>query len=193
MISKRAAQDGLELAGAYYPLHEVGRMDLPMHPEMVLAIARRESEFDPSVVSGAGARGLMQVMPATAQAVAGKLDLSAEHSTGRLLTDWRYNAKLGAEYLAGLAEEFNGNPVLMAAGYNAGPSRPIRWMREMGDPRRADIDVVDWIEFIPFSEPRNYVMRVTESLPVYRARLGLDPLPVPFTAELKGDLLKVKR
>tara|TARA_R110002020_G_scaffold175011_3_gene366817 strand:- start:1685 stop:3661 length:1977 start_codon:yes stop_codon:yes gene_type:complete len=193
MISKRAAQAGLELAGAYYPLHEVGRMDLAMHPEMVLAIARRESEFDPSVISGAGARGLMQVMPATAQSVASTLELSDEHSTDRLLTDWRHNARLGAEYLARLAEQFDGNPVLMSAGYNAGPSRPVRWMREMGDPRRDDVDIVDWIEFIPFSETRNYVMRVTESLPVYRARLGLDPLPVPFTQELKGNLLRVDR
>ncbi|WP_158965302.1 lytic transglycosylase domain-containing protein [Chachezhania sediminis] len=193
MIAKRAAQDGVVLAEAYYPVHDVGRMRLAMAPEMVLSIARRESEFDPTVISGAGARGLMQVMPATAQAVAVSLDLDDGHSTDRLITDWRYNATLGAEYLAKLSDQFDGNPVLMSAGYNAGPGRPVRWMAQMGDPRRADVDVVDWIEAIPFDETRNYVMRVTESLPIYRARLGLEPLPVPFSEELKGSLLKVAR
>ena len=82
---------------------------------------------------------------------------------------------------------------MMSAGYNAGPGRPIRWMQRYGDPRRKDAkdetEVVDWIETIPFDETRNYVMRVTESLPVYRARLGEEPLPVPFSAELTGSTL----
>ena len=161
-----------------------------MAPEMTLAIARRESEFDPVVVSGAGARGLMQVMPATARTVASSLGIMAQHSTGRLLTDWRYNAKLGANYLADLAGEFDGNVVMMSAGYNAGPGRPVRWMERFGDPRRGGMDIVDWIEHIPFNETRNYVMRVTESLPVYRARLGKSALPVPFTQELVGSTLR---
>lgn len=78
----------------------------------------------------------------------------------------------------------------MAAGYNAGPRRPMQWIELYGDPRRADVDVVDWIETIPFDETRNYVMRVTESLPIYRARLGKPALPIPFTAELKGSTLR---
>ncbi len=194
MISKRAARRAQVLSGAYYPLHPVGRMELPMAPEMTLAIARRESEFDPVVVSGAGARGLMQVMPATAKAVASDLGILAGHETARLTREWRYNAKLGANYLAKLAGELGGNVVLMSAGYNAGPSRPLRWIEEMGDPRRSrpsgEADLVDWIEHIPFDETRNYVMRVTESLPVYRARLGKDPLPIPFSAELTGSTLR---
>lgn len=193
MISKRAARASQVLYGAYYPLHPVGRMELPMAAEMTLAIARRESEFDPVVVSGAGARGLMQVMPATARSVASDLGILASHETGRLTAEWQYNAKLGANYLAKLAGELGGNVVMMSAGYNAGPSRPLRWISEYGDPRRAhpagDVDVVDWIEHIPFDETRNYVMRVTESLPVYRARLGKVPLPVPFSAELTGSTL----
>jgi soluble lytic murein transglycosylase len=160
----------------------------PVPAELALAIARRESEFDPRVVSGAGARGLMQVMPGTAREVAGRLGLGYDHD--RLLTDWTYNAQLGTAYLAELVERFEGNPVLVAAAYNAGPSRPIRWIRELGDPRDPDADVVDWIEAIPFAETRNYVMRVTESLPVYRARLGRAPHPVPFTEELKGSILR---
>jgi soluble lytic murein transglycosylase len=189
MISKRAARGGLVLSGAYYPLHPVHQQKLPMAKEMTLAIARRESEFDPGVISGAGARGLMQVMPATARLVAGELGILSSHGTGRLTTEWKYNAKLGANYLAGLAAEFRGNVVMMAAGYNAGPKRPIAWMERYGDPRDGNPDIVDWIEHIPFNETRNYVMRVTESLPVYRARLGKTALPVPFSQELRGSTL----
>ncbi len=189
MIAKRAATTGVVLPAAYYPVHPVADLGLPMAKEMTLAIARRESEFDPVVISGAGARGLMQVMPATAKLVAGELGILGGHKTGRLTSDWQYNAKLGANYLAGLAEDFNGNVVMMAAGYNAGPRRPISWMDRFGDPRRGEVDVVDWIETIPFSETRNYVMRVAESLPVYRARLGKPALPVPFSQELIGSTL----
>ncbi len=190
MIAKRAAQRAVVLPAAYYPLHPVAELDLPMAAEMTLAIARRESEFDPVVISGAGARGLMQVMPATAQAVATEMGILSAHATGRLTQEWDYNAKLGAHYLAGLAGDFNGNVVLMAAGYNAGPGRPLRWIAEYGDPRTDAVDMIDWIEFIPFSETRNYVMRVTESLPVYRARLGKTALPVPFSHELSSSTLE---
>ncbi len=189
MIAKRAATKGTVLPAAYYPVHPVADMGLPMAKEMTLAIARRESEFDPVVISGAGARGLMQVMPATAKLVAQELGILSRHQTGRLTTDWQYNAKLGASYLSGLAADFNGNIVMMAAGYNAGPRRPISWMERYGDPRAGEVDVVDWIETIPFSETRNYVMRVAESLPVYRSRLGQPALPVPFSQELTGSTL----
>ncbi|MEM7320034.1 MAG: lytic transglycosylase domain-containing protein [Pseudomonadota bacterium] len=189
MIAKRAARDGRILANAYYPLHPMARLDLPMAKEMTLAIARRESEFDPVVVSGAGARGLMQVMPATAKLVARELGVLGGHKTNRLTTDWKYNAKLGANYLAGLAGDFVGNVVMMSAGYNAGPRRPISWMSRYGDPRAGTVDMVDWIEHIPFDETRNYVMRVTESLPIYRARLGKPALPIPFSKELNGSTL----
>ncbi|MGJ8618280.1 MAG: lytic transglycosylase domain-containing protein [Sulfitobacter sp.] len=190
MIGKRAAQRGLTIAAPYYPLHSLVDMDLPMAPEMTLAIARRESEFDPVVQSSVGARGLMQIMPATAREVASDLGISALHTTDRLTADPDYNARLGAEYLSQMAGKFNGNIAMMSAAYNAGPSRPTRWMRDYGDPRKGDIDIVDWIEMIPFRETQNYVMRVTESLPIYRARLGKDPLPIPFSKELIGSTLK---
>lgn len=187
MLGKRAAQAGHEIAAPYYALHPVARRSQPIPKEMVLAIARRESEFDPAVVSHAGARGLMQVMPATAQLVARRMGLG--YNRGRLTSDWVYNSRLGADYLRGLAEDFNGNVVMMSAGYNAGPGRPTSWMRSYGNPLRGEIDVIDWIETIPFNETRNYVMRVSESLPVYRARLGKDPHPVPFSKELVGSTL----
>lgn len=190
MIGKVGAARGITLPGPYYALHPLADMDLPVPAELALAIARRESEFDPRVVSGAGAQGLMQVMPATAAEVARGLGL--EHDPGRVLADPVYNATLGAAYLAGLSTRFDGNPVMMSAAYNAGPSRPIRWMQERGDPRQGGMDVVDWIEHIPFRETQNYVMRVTESLPVYRARLGRDPHPVPFSQELVGDTLRAR-
>ncbi|MEM8538710.1 MAG: lytic transglycosylase domain-containing protein, partial [Pseudomonadota bacterium] len=173
----------------YYALHPLADAGLNMSPEMLLAIARRESEFDPVVQSGVGARGLMQIMPDTGRQVARSLGLSADHTTERLTADPVYNARLGAQYLAQLAQTFDGNPIMMAAGYNAGPSRPTTWMDRFGDPRRGAIDIVDWIELMPFRETRNYVMRVSESLPVYRARLGRDPLPVPFSQELVGSSL----
>ena len=162
-----------------------------MAPEMSLAIARRESEFDPAVQSGVGARGLMQIMPGTGRDVARDLGLSEDHTTARLISDPVYNAKLGATFLSQLAGRFDGNVILMSAAYNAGPSRPDQWMLRFGDPRRGtdDFDVIDWIEHIPFRETRNYVMRVTESLPIYRARLGKDPLPIPFSEELAGSTL----
>lgn len=189
MISKRAARNGVELEGAYYPLHPVAQRQLPMAEEMTLAIARRESEFDPGVISHADARGLMQVMPATARLVATELGILANHKTSQLTADWKYNAKLGANYLAMLSGDFRGNVVMMAAGYNAGPHRPKTWMERYGDPRDGSPDIIDWIEHIPFNETRNYVMRVTESLPVYRARLGKTPLPIPFSQELRGSTL----
>lgn len=190
MIGKRAAQRGLEVPAPYYPLHPLAERDLPMATEMTLAIARRESEFDPDVQSGVGARGLMQIMPATAKDVARDLGISSQHTTDRLTADPVYNARLGATYLSQMAGQFDGNVAMMSAAYNAGPSRPRRWMSTYGDPRKGEIDIVDWIEMIPFRETQNYVMRVTESLPVYRARLGKDPLPIPFSEELTGSTLK---
>ena len=189
MIGKRAARRGLEIAAPYYALHPAGQANLPMAPEMTLAIARRESEFDPVVQSHVGARGLMQLMPATAREVAEGLGILPQHTTDRLTADPVYNARLGSQYLSELAGRFDGNVVMISAGYNAGPSRPNRWMNEYGDPREGDIYIVDWIEMVPFRETQNYIMRVTESLPIYRARMGRAPLPIPFYEELTGSTL----
>lgn len=190
MIGKRAARRGLQIAAPYYALHPLAERDLGMAAEMNLAIARRESEFDPVVQSSVGARGLMQLMPATAQEVASDLGIRAQHTTDRLTADPEYNAVLGARYLSNVAARFDGNVVMMSAAYNAGPSRPIRWMELYGDPRKGQIDIVDFVEMVPFRETQNYIMRVTESLPIYRARLGQNPLPIPFSDELTGSTLK---
>lgn len=181
-IAKRGVQYGNLVQHAYYPVVDLGVDDLDVPPELALAIARRESEFDPGAISGVGARGLMQIMPRTAQEVA--RGLSLPYSRDRLLSDPEYNALLGTTYLADLIETFGDNYVLVSAGYNAGPSRPIRWIDAQGDPRTRQTDAVDWIESIPFTETRNYVMRVMESLAVYRARLTGRVEPLALTQEL---------
>jgi soluble lytic murein transglycosylase len=185
MLGKFAARKGIVLPGPYYALHPMQKMKLPVATEMALAIARRESEFDPQVVSGAGAQGLMQLMPATARQVA--RGLGRDHDPAAVLKDWEYNATLGSAYLAELAAQFDGNVIMVSAGYNAGPGRPVRWMKQYGNPLNGKVDIIDWIEHIPFNETRNYVMRVAESMPVYRARLGKPALPQPFSQELVGS------
>ncbi|MEL6510249.1 MAG: lytic transglycosylase domain-containing protein [Pseudomonadota bacterium] len=186
MIGKRAARRAIVIPQAYFALHPLAEMDLPAPKALSLAIARRESEFDPIVTSSAGARGLMQLMPRTAQAVA--RDQGMAFRSARLLSDWQYNARLGSAYLAELIADFGDSPVIVAAGYNAGPGRPKSWMDRFGDPRKGEIDIIDWIEHIPFRETRNYVMRVTESLPVYRARLTGVTGQISFTKELIGEI-----
>ena len=167
-VAKRAAQSGHEIYRAYYPLADLEDVDLPIPRAFALSIARRESEFDPNVVSGAGAAGLMQVMPATGADSAAELGIGFTQS--RLLTDPAYNVLLGSNYIAGLMRDYDRNPILVSVGYNAGPGRVRQWLERFGDPRDAD-DVIDWIEDVPFSETRNYIMRVIESLPIYEAQL----------------------
>jgi soluble lytic murein transglycosylase len=184
LLGKAAVARGILIPAIYFPIHDLAAMDLPTAPAFALSIARRESEFNETIGSPVGALGLMQVMPATAEEVAGNLGMT--YARGQLTNDWRYNATIGAAYLAYLEEEFGPSPVMIAAGYNAGPSRPRQWIDERGDPRLREMDVVDWIEHIPFRETRNYVMRVTESIPVYEARLTGQTGPVRFTELLIG-------
>ena len=176
------------LPHAYFPVTDLATQPLAVPADLALAIARRESEFDFRVTSHADARGLMQVLPATGAHTARRLGIAFDEA--RLTTDPAYNATLGAGYLQELSDLFGGTLSLVSAGYNAGPGRPRRWAAENGDPRETATDPVDWVEMIPFTETRNYVMRVTESLPVYRARLGQPPLPVPFSQELTGSTLR---
>lgn len=182
-IGKQAASQGYMLHRAYFPLMTLSTRDRPaVTPELALAIARRESEFNHVVVSPAGARGLMQVMPGTASDTAKALGIS--YSKDRLTQDPAYNAQLGTAYLEKLHREFGASVALVAAGYNAGPGRPRRWIIDLGDPRRSDVDVVDWIESIPFNETRNYVMRVSESLDPYSARISGNVGPLTLTEKL---------
>jgi soluble lytic murein transglycosylase len=143
---------------------------------MNLAIARRESEFDPVVVSPAGARGLMQLMPGTGELMAAKL--GEPFSAGRLLSDPAQNVRFGSAYLEQLIEEFGENLTLIAIGYNAGPGRSRSWTERFGSPVGLGEDaMVDWIEHVPFRETRNYIMRVTESRAIYEMRLAGEARP----------------
>ncbi len=150
---------------------------------MVLALSRQESEFYPGAVSSANARGLMQMVPRYARAEARQVGVAFRESW--LTDDPVYNLRLGRGFLDELVDQFGGSYVLAAAAYNAGPSRARQWMRELGDPRSSDVDVVDWVEQIPFGETRNYVQRVLENTQVYRARLRGEPTRLQLMQDLK--------
>ena len=185
LIGKQAAERGVILPRAYFPMTDMVPDALPVSRALALSIARRESEFDAAVISPAGARGLMQVMPGTAKQIAPEAGLP--YNPGRLTSDPAYNVALGSTYLRKLIDEFGPAVTLVASGYNAGPGRPRRWITEFGDPRQADVDAVDWVETIPFTETRTYVMRVVESVVIYRAKLKGTVGPVRITAELTGN------
>ncbi|MCB1395327.1 MAG: lytic transglycosylase domain-containing protein [Rhodobacter sp.] len=183
-IAKEAVTRGIVLPRAYFPVTDLAEADLRVPPDLALAIARRESEFDHRVTSHADARGLMQVLPATGAHTARRIGVDFDES--RLTTDAAYNAVLGAGYLEELSDLFGGTLSLVSAGYNAGPGRPRRWIQEHGDPRDAATDPVDWVEMIPFTETRNYVMRVTEAVVIYRALLAGQSGPIGLTDILRG-------
>ena len=143
-------------------------------PAALFAVVRQESRFRTDAVSSAGARGLMQLMPATARETAEKVGVA--YSRSRLTDDPAYNALLGSTYLADQLRAFDGSLVLAAAAYNAGPGNARKWIRQFGDPRSPDVDPVVWIERIPYQETRKYVQRVLGNYVVYRARLGRDDL-----------------
>jgi soluble lytic murein transglycosylase len=144
---------------------------------LVHAIIRQESRFDEGAISPAGARGLMQLMPATAKETARQNGL--RHNTAWLTTNAQHNITLGSKYIAKLVRQFSGNYAMAAAGYNAGPNRVDRWSRDNGNPQNAQIDLIDWIELIPIYETRNYVQRVLEATYVYRHYLsGIQQTPL---------------
>ncbi|HGG06598.1 MAG TPA: lytic transglycosylase domain-containing protein [Aliiroseovarius sp.] len=175
---------GLMFERPYFAVTKLGRARDGVPAELALSIARRESEFNPTVESGVGARGMMQLMPQTARDMAKQLGL--DYSYDRLITDPVYNIKLGKEYLAYLYGEFGQNPIIIAAAYNAGPTRARRWISQNGHPGARTVDAVDWIEHIPFRETRNYVMRVTESLAAYRARLSGRISPLRLSRDIES-------
>ena len=170
-VARRALKSGAVLVETGHPV-----LDPPagsdLEPALVLAVVRQESGFDPAAVSRAGARGLMQLRPSTAREVAARLGVAT--SADRLLEDPEHNMRLGMAYLARMLDLRGGSVAAAVASYNAGPNRVGGWIADgMGDPRDPGVDTVDWIETIPFSETRNYVQRVIESMEVYRM-LGRD-------------------
>lgn len=131
----------------------------------VHAIIRQESRFKKDAVSSAGAKGLMQLMPATARQTANKLKIKGKALP---LCDPKTNVQLGSAHLKELLNRYNGSMILAAAAYNAGAHVVDKWLTQYGDPRESGVDVVDWVELIPYAETRNYVQRVKENYHCYR-------------------------
>ena len=142
----------------------------------VYAVARQESRFDIDAISRSGARGLMQLMPATAKETAGLLGV--RYSPSRLTSDAAYNAFLGSAYLSRQLQRFDGSLIMAAAAYNAGGGNVSKWVRTFGNPTQPEVDPVNWIEEIPFAETRKYVQRVLANYMFYRERLGLSNVTI---------------
>lgn len=166
-VAKRSVDAGMPLMIHGYPLIALPHGGNVEHA-LVLAIVRTESAFDQEAMSGVGARGLMQLMPGTAALIARQLQLP--YAADRLTSDGSYNLTLGRAYIEKLLEDFGGSYAIAIASYNAGPGRIRQWLHDYGDPRGRDIDMVDWIEAIPFTETRLYVQRVLESVQIYRGQ-----------------------
>lgn len=164
MVGRRAVSSGLTGYGrSAFPQVPVP----PSHQSnwtMIHAIARQESQFDKKIVSHAGARGLMQLMPGTAREQAGKMGLGSGS-----LDDPSYNIMLGSGYFQRMLSYYGGAYPLAVAAYNAGPGNVNKWIAANGDPRLPGADMLRWIEQIPIYETKNYVQRVLENAVVYDA------------------------
>src|SRR6185503_19596145 len=135
---------------------------------MIYSVARTESAFDQRDKSAANAVGLMQVTPEAARDTAKRFKVG--YDWDRMVSDPVYNTQMGAAELSALVSEYKGSEIMIFAGYNAGRGRVRDWVKAYGDPRDPNVDPVDWVERIPFSETRNYVQRVMENMQVYRMR-----------------------
>ncbi len=184
--AKQATRDGYVSNELIFPVVDIpfAYANEALEHALVLALTRQESLFDRKVASHASARGLMQLMPATARQVARRVRQPYAKSR---LTNAAYNVKLGSAYLSDMIRKYDGSYLLALAAYNAGPTNVRRWLRENGDPRNdPGVDLVDWIELIPIPETRNYVQRVLEGVQVYRWQLGAEV----GAASLEGDLAR---
>jgi soluble lytic murein transglycosylase len=179
-FAKIAVMQGYPLEAIAFPA--VGMpafVPLPRSADLatVYAVARQESEFIWHASSGAGAKGLMQMLPSTAVVTARRAGVEFDYA--RLIVDPAFNTQLGAALLGQLIEDERGSRELAFAAYNAGPGRVAQWIAAHGDPRDGTVDLVDWIERIPFDETRDYVERVSENFGVYRQRFADEKLAPP--------------
>ena len=182
MVGRAASQRGFLMPERQYPIRIPPQVPGAAPLEFTLAITRQESSFDPRARSGADARGMMQFLPSTASGVARRLGMP--YSAERL---WEpdYNMTLGSYHLGELMNNFGGSMLLTTVGYNAGPARPPQWVARCGDPRGGQVDPIDFIECAPFTETRNYMMRVMENMQVYRARLNGGSGPLTLSSDLR--------
>ena len=172
-IGKPALARGLALAHYAFPTIGIPQHS-PIGPEIersiIYSVARTESAFDQHDKSPANAVGLMQVTPEAGRDTAKRFGV--EYDWDRMVSDPVYNTQMGAAELSALLKEYGGSQIMTFAGYNAGRGRVRDWVKLYGDPRDPNVDPIDWVERIPFSETRNYVQRVIENLAVYRFRFG---------------------
>ncbi|WP_246202818.1 lytic transglycosylase domain-containing protein [Sphingomonas lacunae] len=165
MVGRSARVNGLDdYVPTAFPILNVP----PGHEDnwtFIHAITRQESQFDKAAMSRVGARGLMQLMPGTAAEQARLLGLG--YNLSALTSDTQYNMMLGSAFFQRMVRYYNGSYPLAVAAYNAGPGNVNRWLVANGDPRTGSVDILDWIEAIPFTETRNYVQRVMENAVVY--------------------------
>lgn len=169
MVGRAASQRGWLLPERQYPIRIPPSVEGAAPLEFTLAITRQESSFDPRARSHADARGMMQFLPATGRTVARQVGVPFDNEK---LWDPDFNMMLGSYHLGDLTRRFGGSPLLATIGYNAGPGRPAQWIPYCGDPRGGQTDPVDFIECAPFTETRDYMMRVMENMQIYRARLN---------------------
>jgi soluble lytic murein transglycosylase len=184
-VAKEASYTNVKLLAYSHPVIAVpgyAGSGVAPEPAYVLGIIRQETEFDPDAVSGAGARGIMQVMPYTARRSAGLAGV--DYRPSDLTGDPVYSMRLGMGELGSDLSDWGGSLVLATAAYNAGPGNVKKWIAAHGDPRDARVDPIDWIEQIPFNETRNYVMRVLENTEVYRNRIAGRDEPLRILADL---------
>lgn len=187
-VTKKTLQNHGHFVAGGYPtlvpprLPKNVKAETPETP-LILAIVRQESEYDTEAISHAGARGLMQLMPATARTVAKRAGL--RYSKVKLTSDPDYNLTLGQSYIAELIDDYKGYLPMAIAAYNAGPHRVRQWIKQNGDPRESDVDAIDWIELIPFTETRNYVQRVLENVQVYRMQLAGTEVALSLEEDLR--------
>ena len=169
-IARSAGAAGQVLLPDGWPMPYTPPASGPLAPAVANGIMRQESSFDATIISGAGAMGLMQLMPATARLTARKYALPYSNPFNP-----DQNMALGEAYLSQQVADFGTCLPLANAAYNAGPTNVRRWIAANGDPEMpaADngADIIDWIEEIPYNETRNYVERVSENIAIYRAFL----------------------
>ncbi|GAA0636042.1 transglycosylase SLT domain-containing protein [Brevundimonas lenta] len=182
MVGRAASQRGFLMPERQYPVRLPPSVPGAAPVEFTLAITRQESSFDPRARSHANARGMMQFLPATGRQVARQLGMP--FSDDRLY-DPDFNMTLGSYHLGDLMGNFGGSMLLTTVAYNAGPARPPQWVSRCGDPRGASVDPVDFIECAPFTETRNYMMRVMENMQVYKARLNGGSAPLTLSDDLR--------
>jgi soluble lytic murein transglycosylase len=182
MVGRAASQRGFLMPERQYPVRLPPPVEGAAPLEFTLAITRQESSFDPRARSHANARGMMQFIPATGRSVARQLGLP--YSDERLY-EADFNMTLGSYHLGDLTSDFGGSMLLTTIAYNAGPGRPPQWVARCGDPRGAAVDPADFIECAPFTETRNYMMRVMENMQVYRARLNGGSAPLTLSSDLR--------